>query len=348
MIDAEPMRTEMPVNHAWILNKRPVGEIAPGDLEYVERPLRALEPGEVLVRNVYLSLDPTNRIWMSDQDQYLPPVEVGDVMRGGTIGVVEESRSERFPVGTSVNAGLSGWQSYSIAHEGALSPVPALPGVPMTAFMSVLGATGLTAWYGMVDIGKPQPGETVVVSAAAGAVGSIAGQIAKLKGARVIGIAGGPEKCAWLVDELGFDGAIDYKNEDVGAALDRLCPNGIDVNFENVGGAIMDAVIARMNNFSRMPLCGMISTYNTEGPIPGPSDFARVLMRRIMIRGFIVIDFIPRAGEALAELAPWVLQGQIKWKAHAVDGLENAAEAVKRLFTGDHDGKLPVRISAEP
>jgi NADPH-dependent curcumin reductase CurA len=342
------MRDEMPVNRAWILKKRPVGDIAPGDLEFVERPLRDLEPGELLIRNVYLSLDPTNRIWMSDQDQYLPPVEVGDVMRGGTIGVVEVSRSDRFPVGTVVNAGLSGWQSYSIAHEGAVNPVPMLPGVPLTAFMSVLGATGLTAWFGMVDIGKPQPGETVVVSAAAGAVGSIAGQIAKLKGARVIGIAGGPEKCAWLTRDLGFDGAIDYKNEDVGAALDRLCPNGIDVNFENVGGEIMDAVIARMNNFSRMPLCGMISTYNATGDVPGPSDFARVLMRRILIKGFIVIDYIPRAGEALAELAPWVLGGQIKWKAHAVDGLENAAEAVKRLFTGDHDGKLLIRISPEP
>ena len=348
MIAGKSMGNAMSVNRAWILNKRPVGEIAPGDLELVERPLRALEAGEILVRNVYLSLDPTNRIWMSDQDQYLPPVEVGDVMRGGTIGVVEESRSERFPVGTVVNAGLSGWQSHTLAHEGMVNPVPALPGVPLTAYMSVLGATGLTAWFGMVDIGKPQPGETVVVSAAAGAVGSIAGQIAKLKGARVIGIAGGPEKCAWLTNELGFDGAIDYKNEDVGAALDRLCPNGIDVNFENVGGAIMDAVIARMNNFSRMPLCGMISTYNTEGPIPGPSDFARVLMRRILIKGFIVIDYIPRAAEALAELAPWVLGGQIKWKAHAVDGLENAAEAVKLLFTGGHDGKLLVRISAEP
>ncbi|HRD28115.1 MAG TPA: NADP-dependent oxidoreductase [Caulobacter sp.] len=348
MIEHQPGRDDMPVNRQWILKRRPVGEIAPGDLEFVERPLRDLEPGEVLVRNVYLSLDPTNRIWMSDQDQYLPPVEVGDVMRGGTIGVVEVSRSERFPAGTVVNAGLSGWQSYSIAHEGMVSPVPALPGVPLTAYMSVLGATGLTAWFGMVDIGRPQPGETVVVSAAAGAVGSVAGQIARLKGARVIGIAGGPEKCAWLTRDLGFDGAIDYRNEDVGAALDRLCPNGIDVNFENVGGAIMDAVIARMNNFSRMPLCGMISTYNATGPVPGPSDFARVLMRRILIKGFIVIDYLPRAAEALAELAPWVLEGKIKWKAHAVDGLENAAEAVKLLFSGAHDGKLLVRISAEP
>ena len=338
----------MPVNRQWILRKRPVGDIAPGDLDFVETPIRPLEEGEVLIRNIYLSLDPTNRIWMSDQDQYLPPVEIGDVMRGGTLGVVEASRSERFPEGTLVNAGLSGWQSHTIGHETSLNPVPVIPGLPLTAFMSVLGATGLTAWFGVTDIGKPQPGETVVVSAAAGAVGSVAGQIAKQRGARVIGIAGGPRKCAWLTDELGFDGAIDYKNEDVGSALDRLCPNGIDVNFENVGGAIMDAVVSRMNNFGRMPLCGMISGYNSEGVAAGPTDFGRVLMHRLLIKGFIVIDYLPRAGEAFAELAPMVLSGQIKWKAHVVDGLENAAEAVKRLFTGDHDGKLLVRISPEP
>lgn len=338
----------MPVNRQWILKHRPVGEIAPGDLELVETPTPDLVDGQVLVRNIYLSLDPTNRIWMSDQDQYLPPVGLGEVMRGGTIGVVEDSRSDRFKPGDIVNAGLSGWQGYTVAAAESLNPVPLLPGVPLTAFMSVLGATGLTAWFGMCDIGKPQPGETVVVSAAAGAVGSIAGQIAKLKGARVIGIAGGPAKCAWLTDELGFDAAIDYKNEDVGAALDRLCPNGIDVNFENVGGEIMDAVISRMNNFGRVPLCGMISTYNGSDPAPGPSDFGRVLMHRLLIKGFIVIDYLPRAAEAFAELGPWVLGGQIKWKAHVVDGLENAAEAVKRLFTGDHDGKLLVRISPEP
>jgi NADPH-dependent curcumin reductase CurA len=338
----------MPTNRQWVLKRRPSGEIAPGDLEFRDAPVRPIEDGEVLIRNIYLSLDPTNRIWMSDQDQYLPPVEIGDVMRGGTIGVVEASRSDRFREGDIVNAGLSGWQSYSIAPAAMVNPVPQIPGVPLTAYMSVLGATGLTAWFGMVDIGRPQPGETVVVSAAAGAVGSIAGQIARLKGARVVGIAGGPKKCDWLTGELGFDAAIDYKAEDVGAALDRHCPNGIDVNFENVGGDIMDAVITRMNNYSRMPLCGMISTYNTEGLVPGPRDFARVLMRRILIKGFIVIDYLPRAAEAFAELAPWVASGQIKWKAHVVEGLENAADAVKRLFTGDHDGKLLIRISDEP
>lgn len=338
----------MTVNRQWILRRRPQGDVTQQDLEFVETPLRDIAEGEVLVRNIYLSLDPTNRIWMSDQDQYLPPVEIGDVMRGGVIGVVEKSRSDRFKPGQIVNPGLGGWQDYTIAHEGMLNATPSIPGVPLTAYMSVLGGTGLTAWFGMVDIGKPKPGETVVVSAAAGAVGSIAGQIAKLKGARVIGIAGGPAKCQWLTEELGFDGAIDYKNEDVGAALDRLCPGGIDVNFENVGGKIMDEVISRMNNWGRVALCGMISTYNADGPAPGPSDFGRILMHRLLIQGFIVIDYLPRAGEALAELVPWILSGQLKWKAHVEPGLENALDAMGRLFSGDHDGKLLVQISPEP
>ena len=338
----------MTLSKQWILKRRPVGDVGPGDLVYVEAELPPLGDGEVLVRTVYLSLDPTNRIWMSDQDQYLPPVEIGEVMRGGGIGVVEQSRSPAAKAGDIVNLGLGGWATHLQGPAGAFPVVQRIPGVPLTAFMSVLGGTGLTAWFGMRDIGKPQAGETVVVSAAAGAVGSIAGQIAKQAGARVIGIAGGKTKCAWLVDELGFDGAIDYKNEDVGSALDRLCPDGIDVDFENVGGAIMQEVIARMNTFGRVVLCGLISTYNTDGPVQGPKDFARVLMRRLTIKGFIVIDYLPRAGEAMAELAPWVMQGKIKWKAHVEDGLENAPAALQRLFTGDHDGKLLVRVSPEP
>jgi NADPH-dependent curcumin reductase CurA len=338
----------MPANQQWILHRRPTGAIQPGDLELVERPLPSLTDGQVLIRNIYLSLDPTNRIWMSDQDQYLPPVQIGDVMRGGGIGVVEQSRSERLAPGTLVNTGLGGWERYTVADAAGISAVPQIPGMPLTAFLSVMGGTGLTAYFGLTDIGKPKPGETLVVSAAAGAVGSVVGQIGKLMGCRVIGIAGGAEKCRWLVEDLGFDGAVDYRHEDVGAALDRLCPDGIDIDFENVGGAIMDAVIARMNNFSRMALCGMISTYNAEGAVPGPADFPRVLMRRILIKGFIVIDYLPRAAEAFAQLGPWVASGQIKWKTHVVNGLENAADAVQRLFTGDHDGKLLIGVSPEP
>jgi len=332
----------------WVLQHRPVGDIKAGDLKLVEEPIRDLTDGEVLVRTLYLSLDPTNRIWMSDQDQYMPPVQIGDTMRGGSLGIVERSQSDRFKQGDVVNTGLGGWSSHVIANGAMLMPAPQLPGVPLTAYMSVLGATGLTAWFGLCDIGKPQPGETVVVSAAAGAVGSIVGQIAKLKGARVIGIAGGKAKCDWLVNDLGFDGAIDYKNEDVGAALDRLCPNGIDVNFENVGGDIMDAVFNRMNNFGRMPLCGMISTYNDDERPSGPTDFSRILMHRLNVRGFIITDFLPRAAEAMAELIPWVMEGKLKWKVHVDQGLEGAMDSLQRLFTGDHDGKLLIQVSPEP
>lgn len=338
----------MPLNRQWILRRRPAAEVGPGDLELVESVIPDLQDGEVLIRNLYLSLDPTNRIWMSDQVQYLPPVQIGDVMRGGVIGVVERSRAAGLPEGTIVNPGLGGWQDYTVASETMVRRVPHLAGVPLTAYMSVLGATGMTAYFGLMDIGKPQPGETVVVSAAAGAVGSVVGQLAKLKGCRVIGIAGGPEKCRWLTQELGFDGAIDYKSQDVSAELARLAPNGVDINFENVGGAVMDAVIAHMNTFSRMPLCGMISTYNREGPAPGPTDFGRVLMHRILIKGFIVIDYLPRAADALAELAPLVATHRLKWKTHVVDGLENALDALGLLFSGDHDGKLLVRVSPEP
>lgn len=334
-------------NRQWILVRRPEADITPGDLELRETQVRPLGDGEVLCRNIYLSLDPTNRIWMSGRDQYLPPVQIGDVMRGGTIAVVEQSRSDRFKVGDIVKP-FAGWEDYTIASAGMLRPLKNAPGLPLTAQMSVLGSTGMTAYFGLLDIGKPQPGETVVVSAAAGAVGSIASQIAKIKGARVVGIAGGKAKCDWLVNDLGLDGAIDYKASDVGKELDRLCPNGIDVDFENVGGKIMSEVFARMNNFGRVALCGMISTYNNEGAIPGPEDFGRVLMRRLLIKGFIVIDYLPRASEALDDLATWVREGRIKWKTHVVDGLENAADAVKLLFSGAHDGKLLVRVSPEP
>jgi NADPH-dependent curcumin reductase len=335
-------------NRRWVLRSRPQGDIEASNLELQETALRPLAEGEVLCRNIYLSLDPTNRIWMSDRDQYLPPVEIGQVMRGGTIGVVEQSRSGKIKVGDIVKPMLGGWEDYTIAADRMMRPQKIMPGLPLTAQMSVLGSTGITAYFGMLDIGRPQPGETVVVSAAAGAVGSIATQIAKIKGARVIGIAGGKAKCDWLVDDLRLDGAIDYKSEDVGAALDRLCPQGVDVDFENVGGKIMSEVIGRMNNFGRVALCGMISTYNHEGPIPGPEDFGRVLMRRLLIKGFIVIDYFPRAQEALDDLANWVRDGKLQWKDHVVDGLENAAGAVQLLFSGAHDGKLLVRVSKEP
>lgn len=332
-------------NQQWLLKHRPEGGVTGDDLVLTETPVRALADDEILVRNLFLSLDPTNRLWMSDREQYLPPVGIGDVMRGTTIGVVEESRSPKFARGDLVLPAEGGWQLYSINPGKMCRKIAPQQDVPLTAYLSVLGATGLTAYFGLLDVGNPQPGETVVVSAAAGAVGSVVGQIAKIKGCKVIGIAGGADKCRWIVDELGFDAAIDYKAENVGEALDRLCPEGVDVNFENVGGEIMDAVFSRLRRNGRMALCGMISGYNSEGPMPGPKEFDRILMQRLTVRGFIVIDYLPRAREAFVDLSQWIAEGRLKWKDHIVDGLAEAPAALQRLFTGNHDGKLVVRIS---
>ena len=335
-------------NKTWILKSRPVGDVKEGDLELVEAPLAPLGDGEVRVRTVYLSLDPTNRIWMSDVDAYLPPVGLGDPMRGGGVGVVTESRHPNFEPGDLANTGLATWAFYNTLPGDAVSKLPALPGVPLTAYMGPLGATGMTAYFGLMDIAKPKAGETVVVSAAAGAVGSMVGQIAKIQGCRVVGIAGSDEKCAWLTEHAGFDAAINYKTEDVGAALDAHCPDGIDINFENVGGEIMDAVIARLNDFSRMPLCGLISTYNDTEPTPGPYNFANLLMRRTLVKGFIIIDYFDRFAEGAQAMAGWLMDGRIRFETDIVDGLENAPKSLERLFTGKNLGKLVVRVSPEP
>ncbi|WP_372958735.1 NADP-dependent oxidoreductase [Marinobacter sp.] len=335
-------------NQRWVLRKRPEADITAEHLELVTQPVPDLQDGQVLIRNIYLSLDPTHRLWMSDREQYLPPVQVGDVMRGGTLGVVEESRSDRFRAGDIVKPVIGGWEAFTVADGKMVRPVDRHPDIPLSAYMSVLGSTGITAYFGLLDIGNPQPGETLVVSAAAGAVGSIVGQIGKLKGCRVVGIAGGPEKCRWLTDELGFDGAIDYRNEDVPSALDRLCPDGVDIQFENVGGEIMDAIYNRLNLNGRLSLCGMISRYNDEGVMPGPKDFGRVLMKRLTVKGFIVIDYQKRFPEALEALTEWVSKDQLQWKNHVVEGLDNALDGLSLLFTGGNDGKLMVRVSEEP
>lgn len=334
-------------NRQWVLRQRPKGLVQPTDLELVESPVPNLAESEVLVRTIYLSLDPTNRTWMNDAEGYLPAVKLGDVMRGLTLGVVEDSRSAKFAKGDIVTPISGGWALYAIVHEDGLRPVHRAPGMPLTANLSVLGMTGMTAYFGVTDVCRPQPGQTMVISAAAGAVGSIAGQIAKLKGARVIGIAGGPEKCRWLTEDLGFDGAVDYKNEDVGEALDRLAPDGIDVNFENVGGDIMNAVWNRMNVHGRMGVCGLISGYNGTRPPPSP-NFARIITHRLHVQGFLVLDYMPRVKEMAAEMAPWLAGGKIQWKVHVDEGIESALDSLNRLFTGDHDGKLLVKVSEEP
>ncbi|HEY0105846.1 MAG TPA: NADP-dependent oxidoreductase [Rhizomicrobium sp.] len=329
-------------NRQWILRKRPQGDIKQGDLELVEQPVPIPGPGQILVRTVYLSLDPTNRIWMSDMEQYMPPVQLGDVMRGGAVGVVVQSNSDDYQVGDAVST-FGGWQEYLVA-DGA-QKIP--KGVPLTATMSVLGATGATAYFGLLDLGNPKPGETVVVSAACGAVGSIVGQIAKLKGCRVVGIAGSDEKCRHAVETLGFDACINYKTEDIRAALKRECPNGIDVDFENAGGEILDAVMDNLAMKARIVLCGMISQYNADAPPPGPS-LTNILMKRARIEGFIIIDYFARFGEFAAEMGPWLAQGKIKYDTTVVPGIENALDALDMLFTGKNTGKLLIQMSEEP
>lgn len=336
------------MNQRWLLKHRPEGEVQSADLDLVESPVAPLGRDQILVKNIYLSIDPTNRVWLSSRDQYLPPVGVGEVVRGVTVGVVEESTSSRFQPGDTVLLGAGGWQQYATYDAAAATRVRRRNHIPLTASLSVLGTTGLTAYTGFLDICRPNPGETLVVSAAAGAVGSIVGQIAKIKGCKVIGIAGGPDKCTWIVEELGFDGAIDYKAEHVGDALDRLCPDGVDMDFENVGGSIMEAVYSRLNVNGRMAVCGLISSYNSDGPMAGPKDFGRVLMNRLTIQGFVVLDHFSRAREAYGDLASWIESGQLRWKDHVVHGLDAAPEAMNRLFTGDHDGKLMVQIADEP
>jgi len=335
-------------NRRWVLRKRPVGEVSEGDLELVETPRPEPGDGEFLIRTIYLSLDPTNRIWMSDMDQYMPPVEIGEVMRGGTLGVVEASRHPGFAEGDIVVPGLSGWQDYTVSDGTGVSKIPAGLGIPLDAFMSVLGATGMTAYFGLLDVGRPQPGETVVVSAAGGAVGSTVGQIAKIKGCRAVGIAGSDEKCRWAVDDLGFDACINYRKENVLDGLRRECPDGIDVDFENVGGETLDAVLTLINLRARIALCGLISTYNAAGDVPGPYMFRNILMKRARCEGFIIIDYLDRFPEAQAEMGQWLAEGKLKYRTTIVDGLETAPATLHKLFTGENIGKLLIRVSEEP
>jgi NADPH-dependent curcumin reductase len=329
----------------WRLRARPVGDIKDSDLEYLTEPMPAMEDGQALVAVNYLSLDPTNRIWMSDMDQYMPPVALDDVMRGGVAGTVIASRNPDLTEGMTVT-GLGGWASHVVVDPNMVSPLPMIPGVPMATLFGSLGGTALTAYFGLLDLCDPKPGETLLVSGAAGAVGSAVGQIGKIKGCHVVGIAGGAEKCRYVIDELGFDACIDYRNEDVAARLDALCPGGIDINFENVGGEIMDAVMHRMNDYGRMALCGMISTYNDTAPVIGPKAWPLILMRRLKVQGFIVTDFAPRFGEGAMQLAQWWMEGKLKARVDLRHGLENAVTTVRDLYNGGNFGKLLLEVAA--
>lgn len=332
-------------NRQFRLKQRPTGRAKSTDFDFIEAPAPTPGAGEALIRMLYLSIDPTNRIWMSDMEQYMPPVAIGDVMRGGGIGRVVASDSSRWHVGDLVS-GLLGWQDYCLAREADMFAPRTLPKdlpVPLPVMLGACGTTGVTAYFGLLDLGQPKAGETVVVSAAAGAVGSVVGQIAKIKGCRVVGIAGGTEKCNWLTQELGFDAAIDYKRSVWRDAFIKATPDGVHVNFENVGGDIMATVMRRMTLGGRMPLCGLISGYNDGTAAIG--DFSPILMRRLSVRGFIVIDFAARWEEATSQLIRWVREGKLKHRETIVEGLENAPAALNQLFDGVNIGKLMVKVA---
>ena len=333
------------VNRRWLLARRPRGAVSAEDFRWEEGPVPEPAEGEILVRNLYLSCDPTQRGWMAG-DTYLPKVPIGEVMRSFAAGEVVASRHPRFQAGQLVQ-GLLGWQDYAVARpEGEPRPSPLPGGVPIPTAMSALGLTGITAYFGLLEIGRPQPGETVVVSGAAGATGSVVAQIAKLTGCRAVGIAGGEAKCRYLTEELGIDAAIDYKSEDVSRRLRETCPDGVHVFFDNVGGAVLDAALERLAFHGRVVLCGAISRYNDVRPPPGPANYLSLLVQRGRMEGFIVLDYMPRAGEAVAALSGWLRDGKLKDRVDVVDGLENAPAALGRLFKGENAGKQLVRIRA--
>lgn len=336
-------------NRSWRLRQRPEGIIDENDLELVTDEIPEIQEGQVLAKTIYFSLDPTNRIWMSDIDQYMEPVEIGDIMRaGGSLAIVEESKVPHVKVGDIVQGGMhGGWQEYFIIPGEEAAAIPLVDSIPLTALISVLGFTGPTAYFGFLDIGQPKKGETVVVSAAAGAVGSIVCQIAKIKGCRVVGIAGSDEKCNWLKNDLKVDEVINYKKDDILESLKEKCPEGIDIYFENVGGETLDAALTLMNNYGRIPVCGLISMYN-DWETPGPKMFRNILMKRLTVKGFLVSDYLDRYAESLESLSEWMAEGKIQYKVDIVEGIENAPSAVNKLFTGENNGKLVIKVSDEP
>jgi NADPH-dependent curcumin reductase CurA len=314
-------------------------------LERVDAP--AIGEGEALVRVVYLSIDPTIRSWMNEADTYLPAIRLGEVIRCGGIGEVVESRSPTYSVGDLV-FGMTGWQEYALADSGERMMTVLPPGIPLRDAMSVYGVTGMTAYFGVLDVGRPKEGETVVVSGAAGATGSIAGQIAKISGCSVVGIAGTDEKCAWVTNKLGFDACINYRAEDVADRLRATCPDGVDVFFDNVGGEILQSVLDRINLRARVVLCGAISMYNSPEPPPGPSNYMQLIVKRARMEGFLVLDYVSRFPEAQLQMASWVVDGKIQHAEDVVPGLENAPAALNRLFTGANTGKVIVQVGEEP
>ncbi|MGA2410462.1 MAG: NADP-dependent oxidoreductase [Candidatus Binataceae bacterium] len=333
-------------NRQWLLAARPQGMIKESDFKWNETTVPPIGDGQVLIRNVALSFDPTQRGWMS-MDTYVPAIPIGQPMRAFTAGQVVESKNPAFAKGDLVQ-GILGWEDYTInSNSRGLMGLQRLPSTDPVLGLSLLGATGLTAYFGTLAVGQVKPGETFVVSGAAGATGSVAGMIAKLKGCRVVGIAGGPEKCAWLTREAGFDAAIDYKNEKVADGLKTHCPKGVDVYFDNVGGEILDRVLSRIANGARVVLCGAISQYNEPGMIgPGPKNYFNLIPHSARMEGFLVFQFAKRYPEAVADLSQWHAEGKIKNQIDLVESLEDAPKAIIRLFNGGNLGKLMLKLCA--
>ena len=331
------------VNHQFKLAKRPVGAVQRSDFDYTSEPLRDVNEGEVLVKISHISLDPAMRGWMNDSKaSYIPPVGLGEVMRAIAVGEVVASKNPQFAVGNHVS-GLLGMQEYAYSNGQGLSKIDASL-APLPLFLGALGMPGLTAYFGLLEIGLPKAGETVVVSGAAGAVGMVVGQIAKIKGCRVVGIAGGQDKCDYLVDELGFDAAIDYKSGDVMAGLREHCPKGVDVYFDNVGGDILDAVLGNLARDARIVICGAISQYNNTTPVKGPANYLALIVARASMKGVMVSDYYPRAAGALQEMGGWIAQGKLKTREDIVDGLETFPETFAKLFSGANNGKLVLKV----
>ncbi len=331
------------MNRQCRLAARPVGMTKRTDFEIADAPLPEPGDGQFRVKVSHISIDPAMRGWLAEGRSYVPPVQIGEVMRAIGVGTVDSSNHPDYAVGDTV-VGMHGVQQFALSDGQLVNKVdPNL--APPERWIGGLGMPGITAYFGLLEIGKPREGETVVVSAASGAVGSVVGQIAKLKGCRVVGIAGGPEKCAYVVDELGFDACVDYKAGNLAADLKAACPKRIDVYFENVGGEIFDTVLAQMNTFGRIPVCGMISMYNATELTPGPANIRSVLVNRLTMRGFIVFDFIEKYPEAIADLGKWHAEGRLKLREDVrPGGIDAYPDVLNLLYTGGNQGKLVLQV----
>ncbi len=334
------------MNKQWLLAERPTGLFTKDNFLLKQVMIPELKDEQFLVRVIYLSLDPTQRMW-AQMDTYLPAVKEGEVMRSLGMGVVEKSRNPAFKEGDVVQ-GMTGWQTHVITDGRDYSQVPSKSGLPLEVYLGPLGMTGITAYFGLLEVGKPEKGETLLVSAAAGAVGSAVCQIGKVKGLRVVGMAGSEEKCEWLTKELGIDAAINYRDADAYRQLKAACPKGVDICFENVGGEVLDMALGLINVGARIPLCGYISEYASEEQGPGVHNLPALISKRARLEGFLVLDYVHRSRDALSDLGKWMMDGRLKYRMHIEEGFEELPLVMNKLFMGENEGKLLLQVSEIP